>query len=267
MPSFTQFIDIPGDVPQRRPVLPQIVLLQLPPLHATPLGQSAPQVPQLRTSKRTSRQMPPQLAKGLLHAAPVLHAGCPSAAPHTTQVPLRLTVRPVQTPPMQAGCPAAPQLRQVPLTLTVPVTHAVPDTHAGWPLLPQATHMLPLALKPVLQLIPQVLLAQVAEPLLGTVHTVQAVPHAAGLAVVLRQVPPQLVRPLAHMPPMHTGCASRPHATHTPPLATKPALQVKPQLPLAQVRTPLVTVMQALPHDPQPSTSLGKSRHVPAQLV
>lgn len=178
-----------------------------------------------------------------------------------------MTVRPVQTPPVQAGWPRPPQVRQVPLTLTVPELHSAPETHAGCALAPHATHMLPLALKPALQLMPQVLLEQVAEPLVGTAHIVHDMPQKATLAVVLRQVPPQLVRPLLQTPPVQTGWASPPQGTHIPPEETKPTLQVNPQLLLTQVRTPLVTVAHTLVHEPQPSTSVESTRQVPEQLV
>ncbi len=100
--SYMQFMLMPGETPQRVPVVPQRVLLQLPLLQAAP-PQSLLQVPQWAGSKRTSRQVPPQSAKGMSQAAPVVHAGCPSVVPHARQVPDTLTVRPVQTPPSQAG--------------------------------------------------------------------------------------------------------------------------------------------------------------------
>lgn len=158
-------------------------------------------------------------------------------------------------------------MRQVPPSLTVPVLQGVPETHVGCPLAPHATHMLPAALKPALQLMPQVLLEQVADPLLGTGHTVHIDPQKATLAVVLRQVPPQLVRPLLQTPPVQTGWASPPQGTHMPPEATKPTLQVNPQLLLTQVRTPLLTVAHTLVQLPQPSTSVESTRQVPEQLV
>lgn len=114
---------------------------------------------------------------------------------------------------------------------------------------------------------PQTPEAQVAEPLLGTAHTVQDMPQWATLDDVPRQVPPQLVRPLRHMPPVHTGWSRPPQGTHMPPEATRPELQVNPQLPLVQVRVPLVTVAHTLVHAPQPSTSVARVRQVPEQLV
>ena len=128
--SNMQFMLMPGETPQRVPVVPQRVLLQLPALQVTPM-QSLLQVPQWAGSKRTSRQVPPQSTKGMSQAAPVVHAGCPCCAPQARHVPDTLTVRPVQTPPEQAGWSSPPQVRQVPDTLTVPVVQAVPDTQAG----------------------------------------------------------------------------------------------------------------------------------------
>ena len=114
---------------------------------------------------------------------------------------------------------------------------------------------------------PQTPEAQVAEPLVGSAHTVHDMPQWAMLDDVLRQVPPQLVRPLLHTPPVHTGWSRPPQATHMPPEETKPVLQVKPQPPLVQVRTPLVTEAHTLVHEPQPSTSVARVRQVPEQLV
>ena len=128
--SNAQFMLMPGETPQRVPLEPQRVLLQLPALHATP-PQSLLQVPQWAGSKRTSRQVPPQSAKGMSQVAPVVHAGWPCWAPQARQVPDTLTVRPVHTPPRHAGWSSPPQVRQVPITLSVPAVQAVPDTQAG----------------------------------------------------------------------------------------------------------------------------------------
>ncbi len=128
--SNAQFILMPGETPQRVPLVPQRVLLQLPALHATP-AQSLLQVPQWAGSRRTSRQVPPQAARGLSQAAPVVQAGWPCWAPQARQVPDTLTVRPVHTPPRHAGWSSPPQVRQVPETLTVPAVQAVPDAQAG----------------------------------------------------------------------------------------------------------------------------------------
>lgn len=114
---------------------------------------------------------------------------------------------------------------------------------------------------------PQTLDAQVAEPLVGTAHTVQDMPQCAVLDEVLRQIPPQALRPLLQVPPVQAGCPSPPQATHAPIEATKPVLQVNPQPPLTQVRTPLVTTAHTLVQEPQPSTSVESTRHTPEQLV
>ena len=128
--SKLQFWLMPGERPQRVPAVLQRVLLQLPALQTTPM-QSLLQVPQWAGSKRTSRQVPPQSAKGMSQAAPVVHAGWPCWAPQARQVPDTLTVRPVHTPPRHAGWSSPPQVRQVPITLSVPAVQAVPDTQAG----------------------------------------------------------------------------------------------------------------------------------------
>jgi hypothetical protein len=123
-------------------------------------------------------------------------------------------------------------------------------------------------LKPVLQLMLQAPDAQVAEPFIGTAQTTQDEPQADTLEPVLRQVPPQLVRPLLHMPPVHTGwLRPPPQATQVPMEATKPVLHVKPQPPLVQVRVPLVTTAHTSVHEPQPLTSVLRVRQVPEQLV
>ena len=49
---------------------------------------------------------------------------------------------------------------------------------------------------------PQTPDAQVAEPLVGTAHTVQDMPQCAVLDEVLRQIPPQALRPLLQVPPV-----------------------------------------------------------------
>lgn len=127
--SYVQFMLMPGDVPQRVPMVPQRVLLQLPLLHTAPM-QSVLQVPQWAGSKRVSRQVPLQATKGLSQAAPVVQADW-STPPQARQVPMSLTVRPAHTPPSQAGWSRPPQVRQVPITSTVPVEQAVPETQAG----------------------------------------------------------------------------------------------------------------------------------------
>lgn len=110
--------------------------------------------------------------------------------------------------------------------------------------------------------------AQVAEPFIGTAQTMHIAPQWAVLATVLRQVPPQLVRPVLHaVPDTHVGCPSPPQGTHIPALGLKPVLQVKPQLPAAQVRTPFMTAGHTLHALPQPSTSVWVLRQVPEQLV
>lgn len=74
MPSYIQFMLMPGDVPQRWPVVPQRVLLQLPPLQVTPM-QSLLQAPQWAGSKRVSRQVPPHPTKGASQRSPVVQTG------------------------------------------------------------------------------------------------------------------------------------------------------------------------------------------------
>src|SRR5262249_34824183 len=73
------------------------------------------------------------------------------------------------------------------------------DAHAG-------THMLPLGMKPVLHMMPQVPPVHVAVPLVGAGHALPQVPQFAVSIVVSTQFAPHIIRgalqPARHMPPV-----------------------------------------------------------------
>jgi hypothetical protein len=151
--------------------------------------------------------------------------------------------------------------------------------------------------KPALQATSQVDDAQVAVALAPPGHARPHTPQCETLARTstsqpLAAVPSQSPKPAAqrraHAPAEHTPVAlgppaqARPQAPQLPasvprntshPLAglvsqsAKPASQVNPQRPAAQVRAALATAGQALPHAPQSVTSLWRLAHAAPQRV
>lgn len=99
-------------------------------------------------------------------------------------------------------------------------------------------------------------------------QTLPQAPQWASSALRSRQVPLQLVRPVAQaVPAEQAGLSRAPQATQVEPLALYPVLQVMPQAPLVQRAAPLAGVAQLRPHWPQWLVLLLRVTHCPLQRV